>query len=71
MKVVDFAQILRESINEKINECRSDIHQSHRRIDADKFMIQIQALEWVQGRVQDLVINTERKEKIEHTDTES
>jgi hypothetical protein len=57
MEIVDFAETLRESINDKINEFRSDVHESNSRIDADRLMIEIQALEWVQGRIQDLVIN--------------
>jgi hypothetical protein len=58
--VVDFAETLRELLEDKING------QSHSRIDADRLMVKIQALEWVQGRIQDLVINTERKEIQNH-----
>jgi hypothetical protein len=61
--VVDFAQMLRESINEKINRCRDDIHESHNPVYDDSLLIKIQALEWVQGQIQDLVNNKVRKEK--------
>jgi hypothetical protein len=65
MSVVDFAEMLRDMINDKIKECK-DVHESHSRIYTDRLMIQIQALEWVQGRIQDLVINTERKKIQNH-----
>jgi hypothetical protein len=72
MRVVDFAETLRELLEDKINQSRSDIEEypiSHSRINADGLMIQIQAREWVQGQIHDLVINKERKDKIEHRDT--
>jgi hypothetical protein len=61
MRIIDYAEMLREIINDKIKECK-DVHEYHIRIDTDRLMIQIQALEWVQGRIQDLVNNTVRKE---------
>jgi malate synthase len=61
MTIVHFAEMLRDSINEKINECRNDIHESHNPIYNDSLLIEIQALEWVQGQISDLV-NKERKE---------
>ena len=54
--------MLRESINEKIDKCRHDIHESHNPVYNDSLLNEIQALEWVQGRIQDLVNNTVRKE---------
>jgi hypothetical protein len=56
MRVVDFAEILRESVNEKINQCRGNIHESHNPIYNNSLLIEIQALEWVQGQIQNLVI---------------
>jgi hypothetical protein len=50
MKVVDFAEKIRDLINEKINKCRNNIHESNNHVDKDMFMIKIQVLEWVQGR---------------------
>jgi hypothetical protein len=54
--IVDFAETLRDIINDKIKECK-DLHESHTRIDTDSLMIQIQALEWVQGEIHDLIFN--------------
>jgi hypothetical protein len=48
MRVVDFAAMLRESINEKINRCRGDMHESHNLIYNDSLLSEIHALEWVQ-----------------------
>jgi hypothetical protein len=60
--IIDFAEILRDTINEKIDECRNDIHESHNPVYNNSLLIEIQELEWVQGQIQDLV-NKERKEK--------
>jgi hypothetical protein len=60
--VVDFSETLREIINEKINECRGDIHESHNRIYNNSLLIEMRALEWVQGQIQDLVINNVTKD---------
>jgi hypothetical protein len=62
MRIVDFAKMLKESIDEKINQCRNDIHESHNPVYNNSLLIEIQELEWVQGQIQDLV-NKERKEK--------
>jgi hypothetical protein len=50
MRIVDFADMLQESINEKIKMCKGEIHE------------EIEALEWVQGQIQHLVINNEGKD---------
>jgi hypothetical protein len=60
MTIVHFAEMLRDSINEKINECRNDIHESHNPIYNDSLLIEIRTLEWVQGQISDLV-NKEEK----------
>ncbi|MFL6408191.1 MAG: hypothetical protein ACJ71F_14140 [Nitrososphaeraceae archaeon] len=61
MRVVDFAEMLRGSINEKINLCRGDIHESHNPIYNDSQLNEIQALKWVQGQIQHLVNNKGKK----------
>ena len=38
------------------------MQKSNTPLERDMLMIKIQALEWVQGRMQDLAINKERKE---------
>jgi hypothetical protein len=57
MRVVDFAEMLRDSINEKIKGCRDDVHESHNPVYNNSLLIEIQALKWVQGRIQDLILN--------------
>jgi hypothetical protein len=56
-QVVDFAERLRCVIDLKINKLRIAMEKSNTPIEGDMLMIRIQALEWVQGRIQDLVIN--------------
>jgi hypothetical protein len=60
--IIDFAETLRDLINEKIDECRNSIHESHTHIDKDRLLIEIHALEWTRGQISDSV-NKERKEK--------
>ena len=50
MRIVDFADMLQTSISEKIKVCKGEIDE------------EIEALEWVQGKIQDLVINNERND---------
>jgi hypothetical protein len=62
MRIVDFAEMLQGSINEKIKECKGNIHEAHNPIYNDSLEVEIESLEWVQGRIQHLVINNERKD---------
>ena len=48
MKVVEFAQMLRYSIEQKINQYRGDISESHNAICNKSLMVEIETLEWVQ-----------------------
>jgi hypothetical protein len=66
MRIVDFAKMLKESINVKINQCINDIHESHNPIYNESLVVEIQALEWVQGQIQNLVNNRIRKETMGH-----
>ena len=51
MRIVDFDdEMLQGSINQKIKVCKGEVHD------------EIEALEWVQGQIQHLVINNERKD---------
>ena len=63
MRIVNFAKILTDSINDKINQCRGDMHESHNPIYNQSLLIEIQALEWVQLQIQRLVNNRIRKGK--------
>jgi hypothetical protein len=55
--VVDFAERLRYVLELKINKLGSVMQKSDNHLDADMQMIRIQALEWVQGTIQDLILN--------------
>jgi hypothetical protein len=41
----------------KINKLRTAMRKSNTPIEGDMLMIRIQALEWVQGRIQDIILN--------------
>jgi hypothetical protein len=56
-QVVDFAGRLRYVLELKINKLRVAMQKSNTPLEGDMLMIKIQALEWVQGRIQDLILN--------------
>ena len=62
MRIVEFADMLQGSINEKIKECKDSIHKLHNPIYNKSLEVEIEVLEWAQGQIQDLVINNERKD---------
>jgi len=62
MRIVDFADMLQGSINEKIKECKDSIHKLHNPIYNQSLELEIETLEWVQGQIQHLVINNESKD---------
>ncbi|HJT48122.1 MAG TPA: hypothetical protein VJ729_08050 [Nitrososphaeraceae archaeon] len=62
MRIVDFSDMLQGSIHEKIKECKDSIHKLHNLIYNKSLEVEIEALEWVKGQTQHLVINNERKD---------
>ena len=56
-QVVDFAERLRYVLELKINKIRTIMQKSDNHLDADMSMIRIQTLEWVQGTIQDIILN--------------
>lgn len=62
MRIVEFAEMLQGSINDKIKECKESIHQAHNPIYNKSLEVEIDTLEWVQGQLQRLAINNERKD---------
>jgi hypothetical protein len=59
MRVVDFVNTLRQLVEEKINECKGEIHESHNPVYNNSMLVDIQTLEWVLGQINYL----ENKEK--------
>ena len=55
MRIVDFAEMLQGSINEKIKNCRESIYHAHNPIYNQSLEVEIEALQWVQGQIQHLV----------------
>ena len=64
MRAVDlvFAEKLREVLEAKINKCRREMLDTYMPIEVERIQAQIMAYRWVQGRIQDLVINNEDKD---------
>jgi hypothetical protein len=61
MRIVEFAEMLQESISEKIKECKDSIHKAHNPIYNKSLEVEIDTLEWVQGQLQNLVINNNKR----------
>jgi hypothetical protein len=53
--------MLRETLEAKINKTRREILDTCMSIEVDRLEAQIMVYQWVQGRLQDLVINNESK----------
>jgi hypothetical protein len=47
----------RYMLDVQINRYRIDMQKSNTHVDKDRLMIKIQTLEWVQGQVQDIILN--------------
>jgi hypothetical protein len=44
MEIVDFVEMLRDSVEEKLNQCRGYMHESHNPVYNDNLVVEIQAL---------------------------
>jgi hypothetical protein len=62
MNAVVLADMLRETLEAKINKTRSKILNTYLPVEVQRLEAQIMAYQWVQGRLQDLVINNESKD---------
>ncbi|MFL6315942.1 MAG: hypothetical protein ACJ71J_16765 [Nitrososphaeraceae archaeon] len=54
--------MLREVLYAKINQIRRDILDTYMPTEVERLEAQIMALQWVQGRLQHLLINNESKD---------
>ena len=52
-----FAERVRYMLDVKINHLRIAMQKSDNLPNIDMYMIRIQALEWVQGKIQDIILN--------------
>jgi hypothetical protein len=55
--VVNFADRFWYVLELKIKKLRTIMQKSDNHLEADMTMIRIQALEWVQGTIQDIIVN--------------
>ena len=56
----DFAKMLEDSIDHKINQSREEMHEYHNPIFNQSLLIEIEALEWVQAHL----VNSRVKNKL-------
>jgi hypothetical protein len=57
MKAVVLAEMLRDVLDGKIGKCRKEMLDTYRQIEVERIQAQIMAIQWVQARIQDIVIN--------------
>ncbi|MFL6432835.1 MAG: hypothetical protein ACJ71O_03755 [Nitrososphaeraceae archaeon] len=59
MRAVDlaFAEMLREVLEAKINKSRRDMLDTYMPVEVERIQAQIMAYQWIQARIQDMVIN--------------
>ena len=62
MRAVDLAEKLREVLDLKIRKCRREMFDTYRPIEVERIQAQIMAYQWVQARIQDIVIENEDKD---------
>ena len=56
-EVCYFVEMVRHMLDVKKNQLRIAMYKSDNLPSKDMYMIRIQALEWVQGRIQDLILD--------------
>jgi hypothetical protein len=64
MRIVEFAKMLTDLVNNKINQSRGEMQQTHNPIFNQSLLIEIQALEWVRLQIEHLVKVRAEKKKI-------
>ena len=70
MKGVELAETLRDALDVKIRKCRKEMLDTYTQIEVERIQAQIMAYQWVQDRLQDLVIsNNNIKSEIRDTRT--
>jgi hypothetical protein len=62
MREVDLtlAEMLRDVLDVKIRKCRKEMLDTYQQIELERIQAQIMAYQWVQDRLQDLVINNNK-----------
>ena len=62
MKAVVLAEMLLETLEAKINKIRREILDTYMPVEVQRMEAQIMAYQWVQARLQDIVIDNESKD---------
>jgi hypothetical protein len=62
MRAVDLAEKLRVVLEAKISKCRREMFDTYMQIEVERIQAQIMAYQWVQARIQDIVIQNESQD---------
>jgi hypothetical protein len=62
MRAIDLAEKLREVLDLKIKKSRREMFDTYKQIEVERIQAQIMAYQWVQARIQDLVIENAPKD---------
>jgi hypothetical protein len=62
MKGVELAEMIRDVLDVKIRTCRKEILDTYMPVEVERIQAQIMAYQWVQARIQDIVIENEDKD---------
>jgi hypothetical protein len=62
MRAIDLAEMLRKLLDVKINKCRKEMLDTYMQIEVERIQAQIMVYQWVQTRIQDIVIENESKD---------
>ena len=62
MRAIDLAEKLREVLDLRIKKSRREMFDTYKQIEVERIQAQIMAYQWVQARIQDLVIENAPKD---------
>ena len=61
MIAIDLSEMIQKLLDAEINKSRREIFNTYMPIEVERMQAQIIAYQWVQGRIQDIVIENEDK----------
>jgi hypothetical protein len=62
MIAIDLSEMIQKLLDAEINKSRREIFNTYMPIEVERMQAQIIAYQWVQGRIQDIVIENEDKD---------
>ena len=62
MIAIDLAEMIRKLLESEINKSRREMFDTYNPVEVERSQAQIMAYQWVQARIQDIVIENESKD---------